>query len=126
MKGTRTIKQAVKSIKGDCLAVYKAPKQERIHLYSRFLFVVISLLGGYQPLLYGCYWIIAGLLTQPGLTDLMGKPLGSDFVAFYAASKLAWQGDPAGIYSIAKIHIVEKLVIGADVGLCPWYYPPPS
>jgi alpha-1,2-mannosyltransferase len=124
MKGNRTIKQWVQSIQGDCQAVLNAPKQERIYFYSRFLFVFISLLCGYQYLLYGGYWIIAGLLTKPGLTDLMGKPLGSDFVAFYAASKLALQGDPAGIYSITQIHVLEKLIIGADVGLRPWHYPP--
>ncbi len=124
MKGTGKIKQLVKSIKVDCLAGLKVPESERIYLYSRYLFVVVSFLGGYPYLLYGCYWIIAGLLTKPGFTDLMGKPLGSDFVAFYAASKLALQGDPAGIYSIAKIHVLEKLVIGADVGLRPWHYPP--
>ncbi len=123
-KGKRGIKQLVKSIKGDCLAVLNAPVQDRIYLYGRFFFVFISFLCGYQYLLYGCYWIIAGLLTKPGLTDLMGKPIGSDFVAFYAASKLALQGDPAGIYSISKIHALEKLVIGADVGLRPWHYPP--
>ena len=33
-------------------------------------------------------------------------------------------GDPTGIYSISKLHIIEKLVIGADVGLRPWHYPP--
>jgi hypothetical protein len=75
-------------------------------------------------LLAGGYWIIAGLLTNPGLTDLMGKPLGSDFVAFYAASKLALSGDPSGIYTIAKLHPMEKAVIGAQVGLRPWHYPP--
>jgi hypothetical protein len=63
-------------------------------------------------------------LTKPGLTDLMGKPLGSDFVAFYAASKLALKGDPAGIYSITKLHAIEKTVIGSNIGTWAWNYPP--
>ena len=87
--GERRIKQPVKSIKEDCMDALNAPKQDRIYFYGKFFFVFVSLFFGYQYLLYGCYWIIAGLLTKPGLTDLMGKPLGSDFVAFYAASKLA-------------------------------------
>ena len=79
---------------------------------------------GYIVILYGCYCIIAGLLTKPGLTDLIGRPLGADFIVFYAASKLALNGDPTGIYSIYKINLIIKSVIGADVKLYPWHYPP--
>ncbi|MHB8068495.1 MAG: glycosyltransferase family 87 protein [Desulfobaccales bacterium] len=123
-KRKRSINQLVTFIKKDCLDALNASKQDRIYFYCRFFFIFISLLCGYQYLLYGCYWIIAGLLTKPGLTDLMDKPLGSDFVGFYAASKLALNGDPAGIYSISKLHIIEKTVIGADIGSWAWNYPP--
>jgi len=118
------MKQWLLSIKKDCVDSLNAHGQNRIFFYGKFLFFFFSLLCGYQYLLYGCYWIIAGLLTKPGLTDMMGKALGSDFVEFYAASKLALHGDPAGVYSIAKLQVLEKLVIGADDGLRPWHYPP--
>jgi alpha-1,2-mannosyltransferase len=118
------MKQALQSIKGECLALVQAPASVRFYFYGKFFFVFTSLLWGSLYLLFGGYWIIAGLLTTPGLTDLMGKPLGSDFVAFYAASKLALEGDPSGIYAIAKLHPLEKAVIGAEVGLRPWHYPP--
>ena len=124
IKVKRSLKQLVKSIKEDCVETLSVPEQDRIYYYSKLFFFFISFLFGYQYILYGCYWIIAGLLTKQGLVDLMGKPLGSDFVAFYAASKLALNGEPAAIYSISKLHVIEKLVIGADVGLRPWHYPP--
>jgi alpha-1,2-mannosyltransferase len=123
-QGKTRVKQALQSIKRECLAIAQAPASDRFRLYGKFFFVFVSLWWGYQYLLSGGYWIIAGLLTNPGLTDLMGKPLGSDFVAFYAASKLVLAGDPAGIYAIAKLHPLEQAVIGADVGLRPWHYPP--
>jgi alpha-1,2-mannosyltransferase len=118
------IGQQVKSLKEDCVNALNAPAQDRLYFYGKMLFIFFSLLCGYQYLLYGCYWIIAGLLTQPGLTDLMGKPLGSDFIAFYAASKLALHGDPAGVYSISKLHVIQQTVIGVDTGIWAWNYPP--
>jgi hypothetical protein len=118
------MKQALESIKGEYLALGQAPASDRFYLYGKMIFLLLLFLWGYQYLLSGGYWIIAGLLTKPGLTDLMGKPLGSDFVAFYAGSKLALGGDPAGIYAIAKLHSLEKAVIGTEVGLRPWHYPP--
>ena len=101
-----------------------AHKQDRTNFYIKFFFIYASLLFAYPCIIYGCYLIIAGLLTKPGLTDLMGKPLGVDFVAFYSASKLALNGDPAGIYSISKLHVIEKTVVGADIGIWAWNYPP--
>jgi alpha-1,2-mannosyltransferase len=116
--------QALDSLAREWRAVARAPGPDRCRFYGKFLFLFVSLWCGYQYLLSGIYWIIAGLLTNPGLTDLMGKPLGSDFVAFYAASKLALANDPAGVYAVAKLHPLEQAVIGADVGLRPWHYPP--
>jgi hypothetical protein len=123
-KGKRSLKHLIKSIQEDCVQIFSIPEQDRIYYYSKLFFFFISFLFGYQYILSGCYWITAGLLTKPGFVDLMGKPLGSDFVAFYAASKLALSGEPAAIYSISKLHVMEKLVIGTDVALRPWHYPP--
>lgn len=119
-----SIKYLLESLRANWTSVIQADRKERFYSYAKLFFIFVSLFSGYQFLVYGCYWIIAGLLTHPSLTDLMGKPLGSDFIAFYAASKLALQGDPSGIYSIAKMHALQKLVIGTDGGLRPWHYPP--
>lgn len=102
----------------------KSLEQKRLQLYLRVLFALFLLLGGYLYLILGCYWTVAGLLTKPGLTDLMGKPVGHDFLAFWAASHLARTGDPGAAYSLAQLHAVEQAIIGANIPAWAWNYPP--
>jgi hypothetical protein len=101
-------------------------KQKTAKLYIQIFFGIYLLLTGYLSLILDCYWIATGLLTHPGLTDIAGKPVGSDFVTFWAASKLVRSGDPAGVYSISKLYEVEKAIIGENMDPKPWFYPPPS
>jgi Glycosyltransferase family 87 len=96
----------------------------RVQYYIRILFLVFIFLTGYIYISYGCYWTIAGILKNPGLTDLMGLPAGHDFVAFWSASALAAGGDPTGSYSLEKLHAMEQLVIGSPIGRWAWNYPP--
>lgn len=56
--------------------------------------------------------------------DLTGKPLGTDFLSFYAASKLALGGDPAGAYRVATHQAAEIAVLGRDTGYAAFFYPP--
>lgn len=62
-------------------------------------------------------------LSRDGL-DLMGKPLGADFLSFYAASKLALGGHAADAYSPPLHHAVEIAVFGRDTGYPAFFYPP--
>jgi hypothetical protein len=62
-------------------------------------------------------------LARGGL-DLAGKPLGTDFLSFYAASKLALAGDPAGVYEVARHRAAETSVFGRDLGYAAFFYPP--
>jgi hypothetical protein len=62
-------------------------------------------------------------LARGGL-DLAGKPLGTDFLSFYAASRLALGGDPAGAYAVATHGAAEVAVFGRDVGYAAFFYPP--
>lgn len=68
--------------------------------------------------------IVAGLRKGPGFTDLAGFPVGSDFVAFWAAARLALDGDPAAAYSSEKLYPVETQAIGAKIPPFRWNYPP--
>jgi alpha-1,2-mannosyltransferase len=99
-------------------------RHSRVFLYSCLLFALSLFMSGYVAFFLGCYWIIAGILKNPGVTDLMGHPVGHDFVAFWAASELARHGDPVSIYSLAKMHLVEQAVIGAKIQPWAWNYPP--
>src|SRR5690349_12422407 len=62
-------------------------------------------------------------LARGGL-DLTGKPLGTDFLSFYAAAKLALAGDPAGVYRLAAHRAEEISVFGRDTGYAAFFYPP--
>jgi alpha-1,2-mannosyltransferase len=96
----------------------------RVQGYIRILFVLFILVSGYIYLVRGTYWIIAGVLKNPGLTDLVGQAAGHDFVAFWSAGALAARGDPAGVYSLEKMHAMEQAVIGVPTEKWAWNYPP--
>jgi alpha-1,2-mannosyltransferase len=66
-------------------------------------------------------WIIAA----PGGIDLAGKPLGADFLSFFAASTLALQGRAAQVYDVAAHWAAQKAVFGPAVGYSAFFYPPP-
>ena len=96
----------------------------RVFNYSRLLFALFLFLSGYGQIFWGCYLTIAGILKNPGITDLTGLPVGHDFVTFWAASELARHGDPLTVYSPATMHLMEQAVVGAKIPLCSWSYPP--
>jgi hypothetical protein len=62
-------------------------------------------------------------LSRNGL-DHLGKPLGTDFLSFYAASKMVLAGHAAGVYSVPQHHAAEIAVFGRDLGYWAFFYPP--
>jgi alpha-1,2-mannosyltransferase len=95
-----------------------------VKLYIKICFAVFLIVTSYFHLIIYCYSIASALTTRHGLTDIWGKPIGSDFVTFWAASKLVRSGGPVGVYSISKLYEVEKAIIGANILRLPWFYPP--
>ncbi|CAN5251942.1 hypothetical protein BH09PSE3_BH09PSE3_11640 [soil metagenome] len=57
--------------------------------------------------------------------DRAGRPLGTDFLAFWSASKLALIGEAAGAYDLTRIYAVERGAMPVDPGLSSFLYPPP-
>lgn len=53
-------------------------------------------------------------------------PPASDFLVFYAASKLTLTESGAAPYDIAKIHKMEEETVGRKIPVLPWQYPPTS
>ncbi len=66
-------------------------------------------------------WI---LLSHHGI-DPAGKPLGTDFLAFWSAARLALTGTPEAAWDLAKIGAVELASVSTDPGLSSFLYPPP-
>jgi alpha-1,2-mannosyltransferase len=66
-------------------------------------------------------WIAA----SHGGLDPVGKPLGTDFISFWAASKLALSGHAAAVYDPSANFAQQQAVFpGADIGLTAFFYPP--
>jgi hypothetical protein len=86
--------------------------RKRIVVYPR-LFVTIFVLTS-----------IGWLLLSKHMIDPGGKPLGYDFITYYAASKLALAGHAADAYSLPLIFQAEKLIVPANDKMFAWYYPP--
>lgn len=86
---------------------------------DRLKFYPVIFLAVY--IICSAYWIV----NSSGYLDHTGKPLGTDFLNQYAASKLLLQGKPELAYDIPAHAAVEKEVIGSnEFGYYGWHYPP--
>lgn len=72
----------------------------------------------------GIACLLAVALSHGGL-DARGEPLGTDFLSFWAASKLALAGTPALAYDPAAHAAVQAAAVGqGDGGSYAFFYPP--
>ena len=62
-------------------------------------------------------------LSRHGI-DPTGKPLGTDFVSFYAASKIALDGAAADAWSIARHGLEEERLFPGERDYTAFFYPP--
>jgi alpha-1,2-mannosyltransferase len=87
---------------------------ERARACKRILLAITAL---------GCIgWIALG---ADGL-DREGKPIGTDFVGFYSASRLALDGRPYLAYDVGAHWAAEKALFGPALGYTAFFYPPPA
>ncbi len=69
---------------------------------------------------------VAWVALSSGGIDLYGRPLGTDFKSFWAASHLALQGDPAAAWQPEAHAAAERAIFGGrEVGYAAFFYPPP-
>lgn len=69
--------------------------------------------------------IVLGVVAlSRGGIDPRGEALGTDFVSFWAASKLALSGNPAAAWDVAAHHGAETAIFGRDLGYAAFFYPP--
>jgi hypothetical protein len=87
--------------------------RKRLTVYPR-IFLTVFLVGG-----------IAWVLLSKNMVDLKGKPLGYDFVTFWAASHVGLGGHAADAYNISLLFQAEKIAVPASQMVFVWYYPPP-
>jgi hypothetical protein len=63
------------------------------------------------------------LLARDGV-DITGKPLGTDFTSFYAASRLVLAGRPEAVYDVDVHAETEVGLFDRDLGYAAFLYPP--
>jgi alpha-1,2-mannosyltransferase len=86
---------------------------QRVEVYSRIL-LSISLIG-----------FLGWMVLCQGLIADVGQPAGSDFMSFYAASKLALSGHGELAWHPASHAATENAIFGQDIGYYIFFYPPP-
>jgi alpha-1,2-mannosyltransferase len=59
-----------------------------------------------------------------GITDFKGRPLGTDFSAFYVAGTLVLEGHALTAFDQALLYAREQALFGPAVAYYPWVYPP--
>lgn len=91
--------------------------------YPCILFFSYLLCLGSFYLVVGGY-IVYGSLHKPDLMDLSKKPVGSDFLTYWAASKVARTQPPVAVFSREAMTEVEREVIGTEINPRIWNYPP--
>ena len=87
--------------------------RSRARAYRALLAVIV--LGG------AAAWV---LFSRHGV-DPTGKPLGTDFIAFWSAARLALSGTPDAAWDMARIAAAERAAMPVDPGLTSFLYPPP-
>ena len=87
--------------------------EERLRVYPRIFVGVYAVV------------MIAYLATQQNGLDFRGQVMGSDFVTFYAASKLVLDGNAAGIFDHPTLLAMQQSLFPEYSGSgFAWFYPP--
>ena len=73
-----------------------------------------------------CFGATGWIALSPGGVDREGKPIGTDFVGFYSASRLALDGVPALAYDVSAHWAAQKALFGPTLGYTAFFYPPPA
>lgn len=73
----------------------------------------------------GLISFVAMLSTSDGFRDKMGRPLGTDFMAFYVAGSVAVDDVPAAAYDAQKLYTEHQRLLGEEKpSFWPYLYPP--
>ncbi|GAB3100639.1 glycosyltransferase family 87 protein [Cupriavidus yeoncheonensis] len=68
--------------------------------------------------------VVAWCFLAKGLLTAQGKPLGYDFITFWAASRMGLDGHPQDAYNVALIFQAETAAVPGIEVVFAWFYPP--
>lgn len=80
----------------------------------------------YPKILIALYVVlsIGWIALSTDFVDRSGKPLGYDFITFWAASDLALHGHAGDVFDPVKIFAAQQRAIAANESVYLWHYPP--
>jgi alpha-1,2-mannosyltransferase len=83
-------------------------------------------MNAYPRLAIAAYVLAALILVfgSNGQVDANGRPLGVDFIAFWGASSLTLEGDPAAAFDEQRLSAAEARAVPDTQILYEWRYPP--
>jgi hypothetical protein len=87
--------------------------ERRIVVYSGTLLLMVAAAA------------IGWIFLSKDMVDGQGRPLGFDFISFWAASKIGITGNPADAYDLRLMERAIKLAVPATRSVYGWFYPPP-
>lgn len=79
------------------------------------------------PLLYLVILLavtLGAIFFRQGVLDPSGKFLGTDFISFWSASHLLWEGRPEAAYDLAALKTVPESFFPVEGPVYAWMYPP--
>jgi alpha-1,2-mannosyltransferase len=68
--------------------------------------------------------ILPNLTPVTGVLNKSGRPVGLDFISFYAAGSLARAGQPGAAYDDQSLFAAESAIAGTSIHDLRWPYPP--
>jgi len=68
--------------------------------------------------------VVFGLVTSHGLLDLTGRPLGTDFISFWTASRVAITGPIDDAWDMVRHGTEQATVFGPADSFAAFFYPP--
>jgi hypothetical protein len=86
--------------------------QRRVTDYPRIFVIVYAVVA------------VAWFILADDMVDSDRKPIGYDFITFWAASWLALAGDAAAAFDALRILAAERIAVPASGHLYLWHYPP--
>src|SRR5262245_7303175 len=86
--------------------------EARVSVYPKILLVLYVVMS------------IGWIALSTDFVDRSGKPLGYDFITFWAASDLALHGQAGDVFDPVKIFAAQQRAVAANQSVYLWHYPP--
>ena len=68
--------------------------------------------------------VVFGLATSSGVKDMLDRPIGTDFISFWTASRVALSEPITEVWNVTRHAAEQRVVFGDDDTYAAFFYPP--